>query len=361
MNGERERRERPAGAGAPREGAPPAPGAASPTGEPLPSGAPLLSGVVVHWHDETRLAELIRAWPRDGRFELVVVDNGSREPLPQEGFRLLSPGVNLGFGGGANAGVAAARAPLLLILNPDARPEPGALEALLAGFAAHPGAAGLAPRLTGDDGLPQHAWQLRPLPRPGRLLLETCLAAPPAGPDTEPAAGTSVAQPAAAALALRREAFEAAGGFDAGFFPAWFEDVDLARRLRAGGQILRYWPAARFRHRLGASVPRLGYGRFLWIYHRNLHRYLAKHHGRAWAAVTRALVAPAMLARLALLPLRRPRRAGSRGEAARGLLGAALGAMTGWRRPRAWATGLTPPEAGGLAGTPGQDTAGGPP
>ena len=33
--------------------------------------------------------------------------------------RLLRPESNLGFAGGANAGIAAARAPLILLLNPD--------------------------------------------------------------------------------------------------------------------------------------------------------------------------------------------------------------------------------------------------
>src|SRR5437764_13163601 len=99
---------------------------------PPPPAPPLLSGVVVHWHAEDLLAELAAAWPRDPRFELVVVDNGSRGRLVlPEGARLVSPGRNLGFGGGANAGIGAARVPAVLILNTDAVPAPGALDALL--------------------------------------------------------------------------------------------------------------------------------------------------------------------------------------------------------------------------------------
>jgi GT2 family glycosyltransferase len=317
---------------------------------------PELTGVVVHWHDEEHLAALLAAWPRDPRFELVVVDNGSTagldltslafarphaEPPPA---RLLSPGRNLGFAGGANAGVAMARAPVVLILNPDAVPEPGALEALLAGFAEYPDAAGLAPRLGAPDGAPQHGWQLRRLPSAWTCWLQVLLVPPRLGARREPPAGAPVEQPAAAALALRREALAAVGGFDERFFPAWFEDVDLARRLRAAGAVICYWPEARFRHRLGASVPRLGYGAFLWIYYRNLLRYLRKHHGRAWAAAARLTLPLGMTLRLVLLPLRRPRRAASRGEAARGLLGVAAGAVSGWRRPRGLAATWRAPE-----------------
>jgi GT2 family glycosyltransferase len=301
----------------------------------LPPDPPLLSGVVVHWHNEDLLAELAAAWPRDPRFELVVVDNGSGagELRLPEGTLLVSPGRNLGFAGGANAGIAAARAPLLLILNPDALPELGALDELLRGFEVHGEAAGLAPRLAGPDGAPQFAWQLRDLPSPWSCLGQVLLLPGRPTHRVEPPPGTPVAQPAAAALALRRSALAEVDGFDAGFYPAWFEDVDLAKRLQAAGQVLRYWPAARFRHRLGSSVPRLGYGTFLWVYYRNLTRYLAKHHGRAWAWAARALLPLGLGLRLLLLPLRRPRRATSRAEAGRGLLDVMAGAVTGWRRP----------------------------
>jgi N-acetylglucosaminyl-diphospho-decaprenol L-rhamnosyltransferase len=311
---------------------------------------PRLSGIAVHWRDEASLAGLLGAWPRDPRFELVVVDNGSGGPLPAppDGarVRVVSPGRNLGFAGGANRGAREAAGDLLLLLNADARPEPGALEALLDGFAAHPEAAGLAPRLEGPAGEPQWRWQLKGLPGPGRLVLEALFLPAASGPRDEPRAGAPVAQPAAAALALRRRAWEAVGGMDARFFPAWFEDVDLARRLREAGSTVLYWPAARFRHGLGSSVPRLGFGSFLWLYYRNLTRYLARHHGRGWAAAARLLLPVGMALRLVLLPVRKPRRAASRREAAAALVAVAVGATSGWRRPaglaREWAYGGAP-------------------
>jgi len=300
------------------------------------STLPLLSGVVVHWHNEELLAELTDAWPRDPRFELVVVDNGSATPLRLGPARLLQPGRNLGFAGGANAGIAEARAPIVLLLNPDAVPETGALDRLLEGFAAWPDAAGLAPRLFGAAGESQAAWQLRRLPSAWQCLLHTLpwgSSPRPSADGAEPPAGAPVEQPAAAALALRRDVLDQMGGLDAGFYPAWFEDVDLARRLRATGAVLRYWPAARFRHHLGSTVPRLGYGPFLWIYYRNLTRYLEKHHGRGWAAAARTALVPGVALRLLLLPFRRPRRATSRAEAARGLMAVLAGTLTCWREP----------------------------
>jgi GT2 family glycosyltransferase len=302
---------------------------------------PLLTGVVVHWRNEDLLAELAAAWPCDPRFELIVVDNGSSAPLPA-GLQVIRPERNLGFAGGSNAGVAAARGEIVLILNPDVVPEEGALDRLLEGFTAWPDAAALAPRLLGPAGESQAGWQLRKLPSPWQLVLQA-LPLPGFSADApEPPAGAAVEQPAAAALAFRREALVAAGGFDDGFFPAWFEDVDLAKRLQQAGSILRYWPSARFQHHLGSTVPRLGYGRFLFIYHRNLTRYLAKHHGRGWATAARIALIPGIAVRLLALPFRRPRRASSRREALVGLLGVLTGALSSWTRPRRLAAEAAP-------------------
>lgn len=325
---------------------------ASPPDPPTPP-RPLLSGIVVQWGDPGDLRALLRAWPRDPRWELVIVDNDGRAreafvgvaaqgAEPPEAV-LVEPGGNLGFAGGANAGVARARAPLVLIANPDAVPLGGALRDLVDHLAAHPSSAGAVPRLEGPTGEPQSDWQLGRLPRALELVVESLLVALPRGPAEEPEAGTPIEQPAAAALVLRRSVFEAIGGFDPGFFPAWFEDVDLAHRLRRAGHDLVYVPTARFRHRLGSSVGRLGYGAFLWIYHRNRLRYLGKHHGRRTRALARWLLVPGALLRLLLAPLYPPRRAGSRRAAIRGLALLALAAATDFRRPSRWARRFAAP------------------
>lgn len=331
------------------------------------AATPAISGVVVHWHDEAALAALAATWTVAAaaagpeRCELIVVDNGSAGFSGDLAARVIRPpgGTNAGFAGGANLGVAAARGEIVLLLNPDACPAPDALAALLDGFARHPEAAGLAPALAGGDGAGQWRWQLKPLPSPGRLVAEGLFLPAARGPREEPAAGTPVEQPAAAALALRRAAWERVGGMDAGFYPAWFEDVDLARRLRGAGERLLYWPAARFRHGLGSTVPRLGFGPFLWIYTRNLARYLRVGHGGAWAGTARAAIALGAVLRLLALPLRTPRRATGRGDAAAGLATAALGAASNWRLPRALAARWAPPAAGQKRRSAAVDTSGG--
>lgn len=355
----------------------PRPASNSPTREPSSStprlSTPSLSAVVVHWGEREPLEELLAAWPRDPRFELVVVDNGGpmdeqtgeapqSDPKPDLELppgctgEVLVPGRNLGFAAGVNAGAAAARSEWLLLLNSDVVPRAGALEALVEAMKRGREATeeatdrrrlgGLVPRLESPAGESQARWQLRDLPSPGALLLHLLFL--PVGDrrsEAEPTAGEAIEQPAAAALALTRKALREVGGLDEGFYPAWFEDVDLARRLRNRGFVLRYRPEIRLAHRLGASVADLGYGPFLWIYSKNLVRYLRKHHGAGWAAAARLLLPVGTALRLLLLPLRRPKRAATRGEAVRGLLGAALGSLSGWRRPHAWAVRYRAPDA----------------
>ena len=77
--------------------------------------------------------------------ELVVVDNASRDrtrdvvraSAPQA--TVVESAENLGFAGGCHAGVRSSRAPLVLLLNPDAVPAPGCLDALRACAAERPG------------------------------------------------------------------------------------------------------------------------------------------------------------------------------------------------------------------------------
>jgi N-acetylglucosaminyl-diphospho-decaprenol L-rhamnosyltransferase len=89
---------------------------------------------------------------------------------------------------------------------------------------------------------------------------------------------------------VTRPALETLGGFDESFYPAWFEDVDLCRRIRSRGGRIRFQPSARFLHHGGSSLRPLGKEKFLVSFHTNQIRYFAKHHGAAAARRVRAWV-----------------------------------------------------------------------
>ncbi|HMF09495.1 MAG TPA: glycosyltransferase [Thermoanaerobaculia bacterium] len=330
-----------------------------------------ITAVLVAWRDagetESAVASLVAARkpPGAGKLEvsLVVVDNGGglagrdRIESAWPGATVLVNRVNRGLAAAANQAAGLAGGDVLLFLNPDTRAEGDPFSEIARAFEAHPEAAAVAPRLLDAEGKgratgalappdreDQRTFQLRRLPTlrsdARNLLLLDHLFPDNAGRRNERYAARDretpfeVEQAAAAALAVRRDAFRKIGGFDERFFPAWFEDVDLCARLSAVGTIL-YWPDARFRHRGRTSSETLGYAAFLPIYYRNALRYRDRYTVSArWAY--RILLAAGMVLRLIALPFRRslPR---SRGEAAKAYL-RTLAVASGWtpsasRRP----------------------------
>lgn len=230
------------------------------------SGAADFAVVVVSY--ETR--ELLRACLESVRgerpAETVVVDNASgdgsaamvRDLFPEA--RLIGNADNPGFGAAANQGIAASRSRYVLLLNGDTRVEPGALDALGRDLDRHPRAGLAGPLLLNPDGTRQPS--VFPFLTPGVVLaLNTYLnrlvrrapgfrpvySVPPAG---------DVPWVKGAAMAIRRGAFRAVGGFDEGYF-LYAEEMDLCWRLHKDGWRVRFTPEARVVHEEGASTGRL--------------------------------------------------------------------------------------------------------
>ncbi|HVI36885.1 MAG TPA: glycosyltransferase family 2 protein [Gaiellales bacterium] len=173
---------------------------------------------------------------------VVVVDNGctspSLDPLrDRPGVTLLEPGTNTGFTGGCNLGAAEARSEYLAFINSDALVEPAAL-ARLAEVAARP-EVGIAsasvrlaekPELLNSAGNPVHVLGLS---WSGHL--------------GEPAADFPVESPvtsaSGAAFMVRREVWQALGGFTERLF-AYSEDADLSLRCWQRGWQVVYVPSA---------------------------------------------------------------------------------------------------------------------
>jgi GT2 family glycosyltransferase len=126
-----------------------------------------------------------------------------------------------------------------------------------------------------------------------------------------------VDQPAAAALMIRRDAFDDIGGFDERFFPAWYEDVDFCQRLKSRGWEIYFSPEAEFQHEGGYSAGKLGAKEFAAAYYHNQLRYAQKHFSVIAQAGIRASMAAGMLIRMAA----RPHKAGAYANVLRGVMG----------------------------------------
>jgi hypothetical protein len=113
-----------------------------------------------------------------------------------------------------------------------------------------------------------------------------------------------VDQPAGACFAVRRTDFDAVGGFDENFY-YWFEDVDLAIRLRARGRIA-YVHDATFEHVKSASFRGWQRPDLLVSWYTGMVRYFAKHRPRMEQLTIRALVGAIASVRLLALWWREP-------------------------------------------------------
>jgi GT2 family glycosyltransferase len=271
-----------------------------------------LAAVVVAWNGrEDVLAALAALAPQLGPADRVlVVDNASTDGTAAAVRRahpsaeVIDAGANLGFAGGAAAGIRRALdlgLPWVLLLNQDAAPEPGAVAALLADGGANPSAGAIQPLvLSAAD--------------PGRvdtlgIRVFRGLRARDAGSGSRAAAAPTEPRPVfgacAAAVLLRSEALRAAGLPDPELF-LLFEDVDLAFRLRAAGWEARLAPAARVRHPRGISgagprPSREGRRRRFFL-HRNITALALRYWPLRWLLPSAPLLAWLMLDALRLAP-----------------------------------------------------------
>ena len=248
----------------------------------------------------------------DPGWERIVVDNASSDATVQAaravpGTQVLANADKRGFAAAANQGAHAARGELLLFLNPDVQAQPGALAALRA-TAANTSAGALTGRLLDSTGATQVGFTFRRLPTLATALAETLLLNRvwPGNPlnrryrcvDFDYNQSAEIEQPAGACLLVKRRAWESLGGFDPRFFPLWFEDVDLCRRLRQAGWAILYEPQARFVHAGAHSLAAVADRDRQLYWYQNLLRYFRKHHSRLAEAVLRVAILKGMLLRM---------------------------------------------------------------
>lgn len=223
---------------------------------------PELTAIVVAYNSGPELARCLdsvrREAAREGlSAELLVVDNasvdGCTDGLPDD-VTLLRNADNRGFGAAVNQGFRASRGERVLLLNPDARLTSGALRPLLDAVA-RPDVALAAPTLRLPDGTNQESPR-RFYSLPAVLAQRTPWGRSARGAEVwrehhmegyDRAAPADVDWVTGAAMVLDRGAVSPEGPFDERYF-LYFEDVDLCRRLRAGGRAVRFVPEAVVEH-----------------------------------------------------------------------------------------------------------------
>jgi GT2 family glycosyltransferase len=271
----------------------------------------LLSAVIVHYRGRDDLERCVESLQRQDflDIEIILVDNGSTDGAVdavvsqreqrtwKRPVRVVRCERNKGFAAGANAGLAAARGELLLLLNPDAEVERRCLSELASVLDA--GADIATPRVLLRD-------------RPG--YLDNC------GHDLYPdglnwcrgrgeraggryLAGEEVLLFSGAAVLIRRSALSLLGGLDPRYF-GYGEDADLSLRAARAGLRCTYVPSAVVHHAVGGSFGALSLHK-VFLVERNRLRVAVTHLPASWLFASPLWTA----ARLGMFALR-----GARGQ-----------------------------------------------
>src|ERR687891_2733910 len=198
-----------------------------------------VSAVVVS-HGQADLVAALLPVLRPQVDELVVIANipGSAPA----GVPAVENDRPVGFAANVNRGVAATSGEYVLVCNPDATPEPGAVAELVRFADAHPRAGIVGPQMRNPDGSWQPSRRRFPTVR-GTIVRRTPLRRlrPPYETqrshyhlDERPTEPVPADWMLGAFLLQRREMLEEIGGWDAGF-RHYLEDIDLCyRAMRAG-------------------------------------------------------------------------------------------------------------------------------
>lgn len=283
---------------------------------------PAVSVIVVAYNSADHLPRCLDALQAQSfrDFEIVLIDNASPDGGVDEAIlpanaRLIRNTENLGFAGANNQGARESQARWIALLNPDAFPQADWLAEMLAAASRHPDI-----RMIGALQLMDE--EPDRLDGAGDVYHLSGLAWRGGHGDAASGALAEDAEifgPCGAAALYDREMFLAAGGFDERYF-CYFEDVDLALRLRLKGERAALAPRAVVRHVGSASSG--GRRSDFAVYHgfRNRLWTFLKCTPQAWLPLAAPLHAAATLALLAIHALR-----GSGGPAWRGVRDALAG------------------------------------
>ena len=247
---------------------------------------------------------------------VTVVDNASSDGTPElvqrshPEVRLLAEDHNLGFAAAVNRGARGTGGAFVLLLNPDAELEPGALREMLGALADEPSRGAISPRVIRPDGRldpacrrrfpsPQVAlWRLTGLSRlrPGSSRFGAYnLSHLPIEQPMPVDSGTG------ACLLIRRPLFDSVGGLDEGYY-MYGEDLELCWQLCQRGAQVWYQPTAVVIHRKGRSSEQVALP-MLVHFHRSMWRFYRLHYMRGAGAALAPAVAAGILLRLAALLL----------------------------------------------------------
>lgn len=201
--------------------------------------------------------ESIYKFPPRERFEVIVVDNGSKEnfQLPTPSFKnlkFIKNTKNVGFARANNQGIKIAKGEYILLLNSDTTVTKNSLNELVKFAETHPDAGVVAPRLLNKDGSIQNS--VFNLPTIFRSLKQYIFKKGNVLDKYVPKSESPIAVESVvgAAFIITPKARKKAGFLDERYF-MYYEDLDYCRKVGNLGLKVYYLPKVKIYHHHGAS------------------------------------------------------------------------------------------------------------
>jgi hypothetical protein len=275
-----------------------------------------LSIIIVNWNSADYLRACLASVyvsVRETQFEIIVVDNGSRdgcEAMLREHFpkvHFIGASKNLGFARANNLGYLESKGRTLLFLNPDTEVIADALDRMCAWLDAHPSAGAVGACLYNADGSVQRSC-VQAFPTLANQLLDADLlrqwfpkwriwgTAALEEPRRGPAEVDAIS---GACFLVRREVFEAAGRFTEDYF-MFSDDLDLSYKIRHGGYSVVCLTDCAVLHYGGRSSSQRGPS-FAAVEQRHaMSQFFRRTRGPLCSAVYRLLTCAAAIFRLCI-------------------------------------------------------------
>lgn len=265
-----------------------------------------LSIIIVSWNTRQSLQNClasIYAQPWNIEFEVLVIDNASRDGSPQM-VRRMFPQVNLienvqnlGFARACNQGLRRAQGRFIALLNPDTQVLHNALHNMVAFLDKHPDIGALGPKIMDANGtvdlrcarhLPTLATELFEKTRLDRRFPRSRVFGHYLMSYWDHNDSRDVEALSGACLMVRREVLAEVGMLDESFF-MYGEDIDWCYRIHKAGWRVFYYSEVQITHIAGQSTnlvrEEMGI-EALW----SLNHFFRKHRGLGYAIAHRFLI-----------------------------------------------------------------------
>lgn len=223
-----------------------------------------------------------------GRFEIIIVDNASpdksgemvRKRYPQ--ITLIQNHKNHGFAYASNQGIRHGKGEYYLLLNPDTRLLPDALNTMMYFLMDNPDIGASGGLMMNENGTMQPSCLVYPtylnvfFSRSSFFTKIPFVAKKARQIRSLPDGITDVDALAGGYFYLKREALNQIGLFDERFF-LYVEDIDICKRMKDVGWRVVFNPESKIIHHWGASSAKMKRKTFWW-HHLSMYKYFQKHH-----------------------------------------------------------------------------------